>query len=206
MFREKLKSIIRENKIQFEEVEHTYTVEGRVMPSVTQIMEDVSKHYYDNEFAQRALKSASERGKEVHRMIELYEEQGIEPEKDYKYYPYLLQYKKAKKIEGFEILVNELMLANDYMAGTIDALGVLDGKLVIIDFKITSKINVDLLELQLQGYKELCAYYGLDIEECFVLHLTKNSYKFKKIKTNYYLWEDVKQKNEIKKNESIGNT
>lgn len=63
------------NELQFDEPSHRYTVNGRVIPSVTQIISAVGLYEFD--FVSReTLAIAAERGRIVHTYIEWYE-QGV---------------------------------------------------------------------------------------------------------------------------------
>jgi len=188
MYKEIIKEKLYQNNVEFEPITHSYLYGGRLVPSVTTLMKALSENTYKN-IPEHVLNKAGERGTKIHKIIELWETEGIEPTE---YQEYLLQYKKAKKLEGFEVLFMEVAIGTEEFAGTLDIIGLLNGKLIIIDLKITSKINTDLLEVQLAGYDELCKYVGIDIIEHYVLHLTKTGYKFKPIKLNIPLWESLK--------------
>ena len=183
---------IRENfaKITFDEELHRYIVGGKVLPSVTQIMKPLTEEKYAN-IDKSVLMKASDRGTRVHKAIEMYEQFGIDTT-DLEIKPYLTQYKIAKRLEKFEVLENELMMTNFEFCGTLDIVGTLDDKIILVDLKATSQINTDLLEVQLAGYDELARFNGIEPQGYYVLHLTKKNYKFKPISLNELLWEMLK--------------
>lgn len=186
----KKEKVIYQNKaeITFNAENHEYFIEGNRKPSVSEIMRGMSDTYY-SEISHRTLENASKRGTEVHKAIELFEKQNIRPDKDLK--RYILNYRVAKKIHQFEVINNELILSSDEYAGTLDMLAFIENELVLIDLKVTSKINWDLIEVQLAGYMKLCEYNQIPVTKAYVLHLTEKGFKFKEVKPNYPLFEEL---------------
>ena len=175
------------HEIKFDEVSHAYTLNGVVLPSVTQIMKRLSQEYY-TDINPQVIINAGKRGTKVHQAIELYETMGVYDEqvKDY-----VLQYLRVKNAYKFTPLKQELMLTNGVYCGTVDMIATLNDKLVLIDLKATSKINDILVEVQLAGYKQLLSDNHIDIEDCYVLHITNKSGKLKKITPNEILWKEL---------------
>lgn len=175
------------NEIIFDELSHTYTLNGVVLPSVTQVMKRLSKEYY-TDINQAVIEKAGKRGTKVHQAIELYETMGVYDEqvKDY-----VLQYLRAKSAYKFTPIKQELMLTNGIYCGTVDMIANMNDKLVLIDLKATSKINDILVEVQLAGYRQLLSDNGIEVEDCYVLHLTNKSAKLKKIRHNETLWKEL---------------
>ena len=60
-------------ELQFDAAAHRYTLNGVILPSVTQIISAVGLYEYDYVSAE-TLAVAAERGRYVHEMIEMYEE------------------------------------------------------------------------------------------------------------------------------------
>ena len=77
-------------------------------------------------------------------------------------------------------------------AGTVDRIGKIDGKLVILDIKSSSKVNKTALTAQLTGYmllwndvpfcEEVQALYGLQLQK-------KGAYRLVEIEPDYELFE-----------------
>lgn len=177
-------------EIVFIEETHSYYVDGKRLPSVSEIMKQMSKDYYAD-VDPDVLAIAAKRGTKVHEAVEVYERFELETE-DEEIIPFVRNYKVAKKLEKFTVLENELRLATKDFAGTLDILGIHDQDMVVIDLKATSKINTDLLQVQLAAYRELAIVNGYDIKRVYVLHLTKKGYKFKEIIPNTLLWNEMK--------------
>lgn len=184
--------------LEFKEETHEYFKNGKKIPCVSEIISFISQKVYQD-IEEETLDRASVKGLKVHRAIEDLEKYG-DYSLELEYEDYMLSYKKFKKLEDVKILKQEQVLATDEFGGTYDIYAKLNGKLVLIDIKTTSKIHNILLKLQLAGYDELCEFNNIPVEEHYVLQLTKNNYKLKKIKINkeifdlckklYFYWEE----------------
>lgn len=178
-------------EIEFEEETHTYKVDGKRLPSVSEIMRPLSEDYY-KDLPKEILNKAAERGKRVHLAIELYDVFGVEDDsKEVK--PYLLGYKMARSLEHFQPKHSEIRLTNGEYCGTLDMLALEDGKNIIIDLKATSKINIELLEVQLAAYQELANFNGYSVDKLYCLHIKPNGYKYVQIVPNELLWQELKK-------------
>ena len=179
-------------QITLDEKTHTYSVNGLKLPSVSEIMKTATEEHYAT-IPTSTLEKAADRGKRVHKSIEMFELYGIEPE-DEEVKPYFMQYKIAKHLEQFEITECELMMTNGEYCGTIDAYAKVKGQETLIDFKVTSIINENLLEIQLAAYDKLLIHNGRIPMGHYCLQLKKDGYKFKAIRPNEMLWEDFLDK------------
>ena len=179
-----------ETQIDFVEVTHQYFVDGRELPSVSTIMQNLSRDYYADIHPVRLAKPANRRTR-VHKAIEMFEKFGIE-EEDEEIKPYLRNYKVAKKLKGFQVINTELMLTNHEFCGTLDMMALYKNELVIIDLKATSKLNTILREVQLAAYLELAIANGFDISKCYCLLIKEDSHKFVEVRPNVMLWEELK--------------
>ena len=179
----------KSNRLTFEQETHTYRFDGKVIPSVTQVMKQASEDHYAGISPQR-LAVAADRGTRVHKAIELYELgiEVIDPEVK----PYVTNYRVAKALNHIEPHEQELMLSNGIFAGTVDMLADVKGQQVLIDLKATAKFNKELAEIQLAGYVELLEYNGIGVNGTYILHLTKDSHKLHKVTPNFEKWEAMK--------------
>jgi len=163
----------------FNEELHQYTVDGRIIPSVTQIISAVGLYEFDF-VSSETLAVAAERGRLVHTMIEWYEhgeldEKTIDPELQGYFDAYL-----AMKISGkFPLKPEAIELrawSEKYLyAGTLDQLFVTGNGEWIHDHKTGSKSPVHGLQLSAywlmlhpdmkdKPYKLTCGYYTRDGE------------------------------------------
>ena len=138
--------------IHFDEASHTYTVNGKVLPSVSEIVGRIMPGQYDS-IPEYILNIAAEFGTEVHSMIEVYNEFDMYlPAEDERKNHCLDEWIKLK--DGIKIKSSEMRVHyKDIYAGTFDALAEIDGKLVLMDYKTTSKVHTEHLTLQLNLYR-----------------------------------------------------
>lgn len=138
--------------IQFDEALHEYRINGRRIPSVSEIVRHTAGNQY-SEVPAFVLKRASEFGTDVHLMIELFNATGIIREQDDPRKLHCLN-EWIRLAEEIEIVASEQMVHfNERYCGTFDAIGLYKGQLVLIDYKTTSKIHEEHLTLQLNLYR-----------------------------------------------------
>lgn len=160
--------------LEFSEEGHVYTLDGEVLPSVTQVMEPLSRHEYARVDAW-TLDRAASRGTAVHGAIETYIKYGIyDVDPDHRGY-----------MDGFigwwhtqcpEPVGSEVRVYHELYryAGTVDLLCMLDGKLMMVDFKTTSKLSEKNVRVQLEAYAQALRSHGVSIERKAALHLMKD--------------------------------
>lgn len=111
-------------ELQFDEEAHRYTVNGRIIPSVTQIISAVGLYEYDY-VSKQTLAVAAERGRIVHTYIEWYEqglldESSIDPDLG-GYFEGYLAAKAAGEIPEAPTAIEERVYSEKYQyAGTLD--------------------------------------------------------------------------------------
>ena len=149
--------------IEFNEEKHEYTLNGKKLISVTQLMK---KHglapNYDN-VPVEVLKNKAQRGSLVHKEIEEYlkdKKFGFTDEL-YEFVEYL------KNNKNINALRSEFIVHNDIVAGTVDLLIQEGESLVIADIKTTTKLHKEAIRWQLSIYAYLS---GLDIKSGRALH------------------------------------
>lgn len=140
------------SEIHFDDATHTYTVDGKVVPSVTQILHDLgladAMHY---------TQEAAERGSAVHEAVRMIEAGILHLEsfrQDTVLYPYLMAWHSFREQSGFIVKETETIRFHETMryAGTIDLLAEYKGK-CLIDIKSGSIMPWH--GLQLAGYAEM---------------------------------------------------
>ena len=179
------------NNIEFDELTHTYKVNGKELPSVTTITSILSSIEY-KEIDKEILERAAKKGSAVHKAIEDYTNWN-DYELEIEYEPYMQQYLKALEKEKFEPIKAEFKLTNNEICGTLDNMSQLGDKRIIIDYKTTSTIHKKLLEAQFGGYKILCDANNINIDEWYGLFLNKKGYKFIKIEPNVEIFNKCKE-------------
>lgn len=174
---------INNHTIEFLEEQHIYLVDGVIVPCVSNILAFKFNDYA--RVSREVLNRASEKGTELHKAIEDYEQQGITSDlKEFRNYLFL------KKQFKFENVSNELPVLYEkggrvLFVGTLDQVITIDGKLGINDFKRVSAPNKVKIAYQLNLYK--MAYeqsYGKKIEFLSFTHLREDVRKFHRLLIN----------------------
>ena len=175
-------------KINFKEENHEYKVDGKVVPSVSEIMQVATCLYYTKDIPENVLELACKKGSAVHKAIEdylLFDEYEIEP----RYEPYFDNFIKWYEEYKPKIIKVEYQMSNGEYAGTCDLICEINGKIIGIDHKTSSEIHTKMIAIQEAGYDELC---DIKIDKWYVLHLTKTKYEFEEIKIRKDIWKKCK--------------
>ena len=150
---------------------HKYTIDGEELPSVSELTRFISREIY-GDVGQFNLDRAADRGTAVHKATELLDKYGT-AEIDEDIAPYLQAYiafRKEHKCEWQKIEYATHHPENLY-AGTLDRVGTVDGKLVVLDIKTSSTIQKPLYTAQLNLYRKMLPD---PIEQLVILHLKKD--------------------------------
>jgi hypothetical protein len=144
----------------FDEEEHVYRVDGRIVPSVTQIIElagigQSSATASGFEISEAVMEAAAERGTIVHRAIELDSRGELDDDSlDEETASYVSAWREFVADTGFVAVASELRFyerPNRY-AGTIDLVGYIGDEPTVIDIKTGSVGLKPWHQLQLAAY------------------------------------------------------
>ncbi len=128
-------------RLVFNEASHTYTLDGKLLPSVTQVLKALPSPYLHVD--PDVLEQAAEIGRAVHWIIE-HEVLGDLEEAlvDFHLLPYLDQWRDFRRTSGFEVYLSEARVYSERYryAGTLDLFGRLNGRKVLIDAKRTAAV------------------------------------------------------------------
>lgn len=147
--------VITEPLLKFEAETHTYTVDGEVLPSVTQILKAARLIDYSM-IPQDILQAAAERGTRVHKALENLDNGRIEPNNvDPDIAGYVEAGLRFYREAEFECTLVEYRNwhKNWRYAGTLDRIGLMAGCQTILDFK--TGLLLPGHGLQLAGYLEM---------------------------------------------------
>jgi hypothetical protein len=148
--------------LTFDPTTHSYALDGERLPSVTGIL----KYGGLVDFSQipsTTLAAARLRGTTVHRAIHFFNENDLDVDAFYRDFPdyagYLRGWVTFCEQRHFLPLLNEYRVVSrrHRVAGTLDSLGVLDGRAILLDFA-TGRPDDVCKNLQ------TAAYYGLAME------------------------------------------
>ena len=164
--------------INFDEENHIYTVYGKEVPSVTQILREVFPNKYEG-IPREILQSKAQYGTELHKFIEIIEKK--KPKKPLAYIKRycqpdmyqeesIKQYLRIKEENNIEVLANEKMVFYGlYYCGTLDMLAKVNGKLAIIDIKTTAELD----ELYVSYQNSLYEMANGNVDELYCLYLPR---------------------------------
>lgn len=139
---------------KFDERLHQYTFNGRVVPSVSAILQPLTAMAYGH-IDPDVLIQAAMLGTAVHACTEYLDEGELDDSTvESSWVPYLNAYKAWKEVARPEILGVEVRLACAKFGGTIDRIVKIDGQPWIIDLKTTSQIHKHV-GVQLAAYAAL---------------------------------------------------
>ena len=175
----------------FNEEKHEYMVNGKVVPSVSEIMKCATCLYYTDEIPERVLELACKKGSAVHKAIEdylLFEEYEIEEQYKIVFKQFLKWYEEYKP----KILYVEYKMNNGKFAGMCDLICEINGEKIGIDYKTSTTLHINQIAIQLAAYNELCEYENIKIKKWYALHLTKDKYNYVEIELKKEIWEKCK--------------
>lgn len=147
--------------LEFEPINHVYTLDGIQIPSVSEILRFASKELYANTSVQ-AMEIAADRGTRVHAATEALDRYGtadIDPDIE----PYVRAYAKFLRDNDIrwesieEHVVGRDEKGNGEYAGTLDRFGIVNKTWTLMDIKTTKTITArhkKLYAAQLTAYAD----------------------------------------------------
>ena len=155
-------------ELHFEEATHTYTLGGKVLPSVTEIIAPLTGGRYDNP----AAAYAAARGTRIHELCALYDMDALPDEIEAECLGYVKawaafcrDYKPTwERIEWAG--VSDSRTFPIPFAGTVDRIGVIDNVRRVVDIKTAASFDRPArvaLCCQLRGYTEIAWSSGISI-------------------------------------------
>ena len=166
--------------VTFDPETHIYTVLGKKVPSVTQIVAPFGDDYDEpDEQMELAYDVAAERGTVMHAYL-AHRLQGGDPvdfELPGTYEPYaeaVEQFLSEHEVVPYDI---EVPFGTVNLAGTPDLVCEFDGVLSILDWKFVSQIAKSKVGAQLAGYAYLCECNHVFPEKLFAVQFLRDSYR-----------------------------
>ena len=148
----------------FNDEKHEYKVNGRTIPSVTELCGPLTYSKYRVDSA--VIDQAAFRGTMIHGLTASWDRGDLEEDSIIQsdVGMYLMAWIRFCHDYSPEWEYIELPLACRTYAGTVDRIGYIDDRLVVVDIKTTSSMdraNKIALAMQLFGYTELCHFNGI---------------------------------------------
>jgi hypothetical protein len=141
-------------EIAFDESTHTYTVDGRRFPSVTEV---VGMLRPESSAREDVLEYKRKLGKAVHKAIELMEAGTLDPDSlDPAIVPFVDAWRKFKTETEFSVLHSEMIVVSKKLrvAGTLDLTGMRSKYIELLDLKAVWAMG-DETAIQTAGYSIL---------------------------------------------------
>ena len=162
------------SELAFEEKGHIYKLNGEIVPSVTTVMNPLSRSLYKG-VDEAILNKAADRGTAVHNAIETYTLYGIE-DIDPEFRGYFDAYVKWYEDYDPICLANECKVYHKILryAGTADMPVIINGQLILVDFKTSASVNKMLTGVQLEAYSKAYESHGFSFDGKAILHLKNN--------------------------------
>lgn len=137
-------------RIKFDAPTHRYQINGKDVPSVTQVLGMANLYAFIDK---QLLAKAARFGTAVHKATELYDAGTLDYNSlDAALVPYLEGWRKFLTDTQFQIINSEEIVGSSLgYAGTYDRIGLLNGKLTLLDIK-TSETIPKTTPLQLSAY------------------------------------------------------
>ena len=175
-------------KFEFNEQTHTYKLNDKILPSVTQIINEVLFYNKYSSVSEDTLELAKKKGSLIHKEIEDYIKTGSTG-----FTTELQSFINIVKDKKLEYMKSEVKVHNKEIAGTIDIVCRIGDKNVIIDTKTTAELDKEYVSWQLSMYIYILeTYYNVRIDELYAMWLRDEKYKFVKVeKKTHSQIEDV---------------
>jgi hypothetical protein len=168
-------------ELTFMESGHIYRLNKIVIPSVSAIMRPLITAVYST-VSEETLNRAANRGQQIHSAIERFLVDGVDYDIAPEYGKYFEAFKhwyyhaapgttKSIEVYGVECRIYHRVMR---YAGTVDLLCNINGKLHLIDFKSSSKIENMLVRVQMSAYAKAFESHGIKVDKKQVVHLKKD--------------------------------
>jgi hypothetical protein len=162
------------SRVIFDELEHTYTLEGEKLKGITGIL---SRRLFQNKYSgipDHILKNAAKKGNDIHSEVQMYEEgfYPSNPSDEFK------AYIKLKEDKGFTVSEKEYIVTDGFYASPIDLVIGYNG-LALADIKTTAILDTEYLSWQLSIYKYLFEIQNpeLTVAKLYGIHLKGDNAK-----------------------------
>ena len=173
---------------EFNEQTHTYKLNDKILPSVTQIINEVLFYNKYSSVSEDTLELAKKKGSLIHKEIEDYIKTG-----SIGFTTELESFINIVNDKKLEHMKSEVKVHNEEIAGTIDIVCKIGDKNVIIDTKTTSEFDKEYVSWQLSIYAYIIeTYYNIPVNELYGMWLRDDKSKFVKVeKKTHNQVEDV---------------
>lgn len=148
-----------QSSLVFDPEKHQYRYGGVVVPSVTQVLSILQDF---SQIDPGTLEWKANLGTQVHAATELDDSDNL-GEYDQQIGGYIEAWRRFKRETGFRpVHIEQKVFHKKHMyAGTLDRIGVMGSKNVLVDIKTTSVINLATVGPQTAAYAEAWGFHGM---------------------------------------------
>lgn len=165
--------------LEFKEDTHTYSIDGVVLPSVTQIISEIMPNKYKG-INKRVLDEKAKFGTTGHKIIEDLDVSDLENAKNHvrtienkSLEICLREYLRLVRKHNIKPYIHEVSVHYGYIyAGTLDMIANVNNELSLIDIKYTSALDKEYLSWQL-GMYSLALNNDMQFDKYYCLWLPK---------------------------------
>jgi hypothetical protein len=161
-------------EVQFDPQTHTYTLDGKTLISVTQLLDKHGLSQSYDGVGEETLRVSAERGNLVHKEIENYVKKG-----ETGFTNECAKFDTYVRENGLQIYASEEIVNNDIVAGKTDLIFKEGDEYAFADIKTTSTLHKDSVAWQLSLYAYLSGLKTKDYGYAF--HFTNDELKVVKI-------------------------
>ena len=160
-------------ELTFDDKNHIYRLNGAEIPSVSSLMEPITRKVYGSIDTETLAKAAS-KGTIVHDAIHSFLEYGIIDVPDI-LVGYFEAFRDWAEKEKPEIIATERRVYHKQFAyaGTSDLICIIKSVPTLVDYKTSYKTQPALHAIQLEAYARAWESQGVKIEDRITLHLKK---------------------------------
>lgn len=159
--------------LKFYDEGHIYEYNGKVIPSVSELLRFMSREVYGdiNKFL---LDQAAERGTAVHSSTQALDETGtVECSDDIAgYVEAYVQFRRDHDVV-WQYIEKPIAHPSLLYAGTIDRAGLVDSESAIVDIKTNATVKKTMVKAQLNGYRKLMDTIGYKADRLYCLQLMR---------------------------------
>jgi hypothetical protein len=171
--------------IQFDEASHKYTLNNDEYISVTTLLKKYNLSPNYKGISKEVLDKAANRGKSVHKSIELYLQGDASMRSLFPEVELVANYLDSKSVDLTKVQSEKIIYDTHYkIAGTVDIQYIEDNQDIVADFKTTSSLHMESISWQLSLYNyiiskgDVTSYYFKTLK---VFHLRDNAMSIKDV-------------------------
>lgn len=170
--------MLSQTKVQFNEEQHTYTLDGKTLSGITSL---IHKYIFPDMYSDvnpEVLQKAAERGKRIHNLIQLYFMDLLSEDDKAELQPFF------DATRDIDFIASEYLVSDEQqIASSIDLVAKSGDNISLYDVKTTATLNIEYLQWQLSIYAYLFEMQNRDMKviNLYAIHFRDNKCKLVEI-------------------------